>query len=61
MSLETAPLKSFATWARTALIREVTCPLASQQVTIDLDDGVKVNCPKLSAALKEMPGLEAVE
>ena len=26
--METAPLKSFATWARTALIREVTARVA---------------------------------
>ena len=26
---------------------------------IDLDDGVKVNYPKLGAALKKIPGLEA--
>ena len=26
--METAPLKSFATWARTALIREVTARIA---------------------------------
>ena len=27
--IETAPLKSFATWARTALVREVTARIAS--------------------------------
>lgn len=38
---------------------DVLYPLASQQVQIDLDDGVKVNYPKLGAALKKIPGLEA--
>ena len=33
-------------------------PLATQQVRIDLDDGVKANYPKLGAALKKIPGLE---
>jgi hypothetical protein len=34
-------------------------PLASQQLSIDLDDGVKVNYTKFGAALKKIPGLEA--
>jgi type II restriction/modification system DNA methylase subunit YeeA len=34
-------------------------PLASQPISIDLDDGVKVNYPKFGAALKKIPGLEA--
>ena len=38
---------------------DVLYPLASQQVSIDLDDGVKVNYPKFGAALKKIPGLEA--
>lgn len=38
---------------------DVLYPLASQQVQIDLDDGVKANYPKLGAALKKIPGLEA--
>ncbi|WP_353712307.1 BREX-1 system adenine-specific DNA-methyltransferase PglX [Arthrobacter sp. K5] len=38
---------------------DVLYPLASQQVPIDLDDGVKANYPKLGAALKKIPGLEA--
>lgn len=38
---------------------DVLYPLATQQVQIDLDDGVKVNYPKLGAALKKIPGLEA--
>lgn len=36
-------------------------PLATQQIEIDLDDGVKVNYPKFGAALKTIPGLEAGE
>jgi hypothetical protein len=39
----------------------VLYPLASQQLSIDLDDGVKVNYSKFGAALKEIPGLEASE
>ncbi|MFJ5829965.1 BREX-1 system adenine-specific DNA-methyltransferase PglX [Streptomyces sp. NPDC093089] len=38
---------------------DVLYPLATQQVQIDLDDGVKANYPKLGAALKKIPGLEA--
>ncbi|MBX3086847.1 MAG: BREX-1 system adenine-specific DNA-methyltransferase PglX [Cryobacterium sp.] len=34
-------------------------PKASENVVIDLDDGVKVNYPKFGAALKKIPGLEA--
>lgn len=41
--------------------REVLYPLATKQVEIDLDDGVKVNYPKLGAALKKIPGLDATE
>ena len=37
--------------------RDVLYPLATEQVEIDLDDGVKVNYPKLGAALKKVPGL----
>jgi sugar-specific transcriptional regulator TrmB len=40
---------------------EVLYPLATQQVEIDLDDGVKVNYPKLGKALKKIPGLKAAE
>ena len=36
-----------------------TFPKASENVTIDLDDGVKANYPKFGAALKKIPGLEA--
>ncbi len=38
---------------------DVLYPLATQQLTIDLDDGVKVNYPKFGDALKKIPGLEA--
>ncbi|SBT52803.1 BREX-1 system adenine-specific DNA-methyltransferase PglX [Micromonospora auratinigra] len=38
---------------------DVLYPLASRQLSIDLDDGVKVNYPKFGAALKKIPGLEA--
>ena len=41
--------------------REVLYPLATRQVEIDLDDGVKVNYPKLGAALKKIVGLDAQE
>jgi hypothetical protein len=34
-------------------------PLASRQLAIDLDDGVKANYPKFGAALKKIAGLEA--
>jgi type II restriction/modification system DNA methylase subunit YeeA len=40
---------------------KVLYPLATKQVDIDLDDGVKVNYTKLGAALKKIPGLEASE
>ncbi len=40
---------------------DVLYPLASQQIEIDLDDGVRVNYPKFGAALKKIPGLEADE
>ena len=40
---------------------DVLYPLASQQIEIDLDDGVKVNYPKFGAALKKIPGLEVSE
>lgn len=33
-------------------------PKASENVVIDLDDGVKANYPKFGAALKKIPGLE---
>jgi hypothetical protein len=40
---------------------DVLYPLASQNIAIDLDDGVRVNYPKFGAALKTIPGLEATE
>ena len=36
---------------------EVLYPLATEQVEIDLDDGVKVNYPKFGSALKKINGL----
>ena len=38
---------------------DVLYPLASQQIAIDLDDGVKANYPKFYPALKKIVGLEA--
>jgi hypothetical protein len=35
----------------------VLYPLATKQVEIDLDDGVKVNYPKFGHALKKITGL----
>lgn len=37
---------------------DVLYPLASRQIAIDLDDGVKVNYPKFYPALKKIAGLE---
>lgn len=37
---------------------DVLYPLATQQIGIDLDDGVKVNYPKFYPALKKITGLE---
>ena len=39
----------------------VLYPLASRNIAIDLDDGVKANYPKFGAALKGVVGLEASE
>jgi hypothetical protein len=36
---------------------EVLYPLATRQIEIDLDDGVKVNYPRFGAALKKVSGL----
>lgn len=38
---------------------DVLYPLATRQVEIDLDDGVKVNYPKFYPAVKKIAGLEA--
>lgn len=38
---------------------DVLYPLASRQLTINLDDGVKANYPRFGAALRKIPGLEA--
>ncbi|WP_440713030.1 hypothetical protein [Gordonia sp. FQ] len=40
---------------------DVLYPLATQQVEIDLDDGVKVNYPKFYPAVKKIPGLDAAD
>jgi type II restriction/modification system DNA methylase subunit YeeA len=37
--------------------RDILYPLATQQIEIDLDDGVKVNYNKFGKALKKIPGL----
>ncbi len=41
--------------------REILYPLATEQLEIDLDDGVKVNYQKFGPALKKIPGLDAKE
>ncbi|MEA5476742.1 BREX-1 system adenine-specific DNA-methyltransferase PglX [Pseudanabaena galeata UHCC 0370] len=41
--------------------RDILYPLASQQLAIELDDGVKVNYVKFGAALKKIAGLDAAE
>ena len=41
--------------------RDILYPLAQEKISIDLDDGVKVNYCKFGAALKKIPGLEAKE
>jgi type II restriction/modification system DNA methylase subunit YeeA len=41
--------------------RDILYPLASQQLAIDLDDGVKVNYVKFGAALKKIAGLDSSE
>ena len=38
--------------------RDILYPLATQQIALDLDDGVKVNYGKLGAALKKIVGLD---
>jgi len=37
--------------------RDVLYPLAAEQISIDLDDGVKANYPKFGTALKKVTGL----
>ncbi|MEA1966920.1 MAG: hypothetical protein U9N77_01680, partial [Thermodesulfobacteriota bacterium] len=37
--------------------RDILYPLATRQIEIDLDDGVKVNYPKFGKALKKVAGL----
>lgn len=41
--------------------REVLYPLATEQIAIDLDDGVKVNYNKFGNALKKIAGMDAKE
>ena len=41
----------------TFIFWDVLYPLATRQLQIDLDDGVKVNYAKFGAALKKIPGL----
>ncbi len=41
--------------------RDILYPLATEQISIDLDDGVKVNYLKFGAALKKIVGLDAKE
>ena len=41
--------------------RELLLPLATENIRIDLDDGVRVNYPRFGAALKKIVGLEARE
>lgn len=41
--------------------RDTLYPLATEQVALDLDDGVKVNYLKLGSALKKITGLDAKE
>ena len=41
--------------------RDVLYPLATEQVPLDLDDGVKANYLKLGSALKKIVGLDAKE
>lgn len=38
---------------------DVLYPLATEQIAIDLDDGVKINYPKFYPAVKRITGLEA--
>jgi hypothetical protein len=40
---------------------DVLYPLATRQIAIDLDDGVKENYPKFYPALKKITGLEAAD
>ena len=41
--------------------RDILYPLATKQISIDLDDGVKVNYQKFGKALKKIPGLDSSE
>ena len=39
--------------------RDILYPIATEQLEIDLDDGVKANYPKFGTALKKIVGLDA--
>ena len=39
--------------------RDILYPLATEQLEIDLDDGVKANYPQFGAALRKIVGLDA--
>ena len=59
---KTKALKEIETLKKTiaeldAWERDVMYPLTTEQIAIDLDDGVKANYPKFGAALKKIPGL----
>ncbi len=41
--------------------RDILYPLATKQIEIDLDDGVKVNYQKFGTAVKKIPGLDSKE
>ncbi len=53
VSTRTAQIAELREYERTML------ELASQQISIDLDDGVKVNYLRFGAVLEKIPGLEA--
>lgn len=41
--------------------RDTLYPLATRQIPLDIDDGVKFNYAQLGAALKKIPGLDAAD
>ena len=47
-------IKECQDWEKEALL-----PLAQKRIKLDLDDGVKVNYPKLQDVLAKIPGLKA--
>jgi type II restriction/modification system DNA methylase subunit YeeA len=63
---KTKALKDIDTYSKViaeldAYERDTLYPLATEQISIDLDDGVKVNYTKFGSSLKKIPGLEAKE